>query len=264
MDKEDQRVIYFKDELNDEFCDKVAIEKTIDKSYVYIKKNPFWHIGRFILYRLIATPLAWLYLKIKFHHKIENKKVLKQAKKSGYYLYGNHTQELADALIPSMVSYPKQSFVVVNPSNLAIKGIGKVAPILGALPLPSDIASTKNFLEALKYHGDKRHSIVIYPEAHIWPYYTKIRPFRSASFRYPIKNDLPVYCFTNTYQKRRGKTPKIVTYVDGPFYPNKDLPYKDMEQDLRDRVYHAMCERSRQSTVEVIKYIRMNDDDNGE
>jgi len=37
-----------------------------------------------------------------------------------------------------------------------------------------------------------------------------------------------------------------------------------MEQDLRDRVYHAMCERSRQSTVEVIKYIRMNDDDNGE
>lgn len=68
---------------------------------------------------------------------------------------------------------------------------------------------------------------MIYPEAHIWPFYTGIRPFPDTSFRYPVQQKLPVFCLTNTYQ-RRGKShiPQIVTYLDGPFYPDAELPAK--------------------------------------
>ena len=102
---------------------------------------------------------------------------------------------------------------------------------------------------------------MIYPEAHIWPYYTKIRPFTDMSFRYPVQFDLPVFCFTDTYQKRRfGSKPKIVTYVDGPFYADKSLSSKEQRKELRDKVYNTMVERAKKSNVEMIHYERKEND----
>ena len=254
----EQKIYYYEDELNDEFSGVNVKAKNVGEKYKYIRKSPFFHILRFVLYRMIAIPLSYVFLKIKFNLRIKNKKVLKEAKKTGAYIYANHTQMLADPFIPTMVTYPKGIFVVVNSDNLSLKGLGWALPYLGALPLADNVAGMKNFMQALDYHAKKNHNIMIYPEAHIWPYYTKIRPFKSTSFRYPIKYNKPVYCFTNVYVKRgrRGNKVGICTYVDGPFYPNVNLAGKEQEQELRDRVYNAMAERSKLNEVEVIKYER--------
>ena len=63
---------------------------------------------------------------------------------------------------------------------------------------------------------------------------------------------------TNTYQRygKKNNKIKIVTYIDGPFYPNKELNLKEQQQDLRDRVYNKMVERSKNSNIEHIKYIK--------
>lgn len=112
-------------------------------------------------------------------------------------------------------------------------------------------------MNAIERRIDHHHPIVVYPEAHIWPYYTKIRPFKSTSFRYPIKYDVPAYCFTTTYQKRKfSKKPKITVYVDGPFYPKQDLHGKEQEIELRNQVYNCMVERSKNSTYEYYKYYK--------
>ena len=113
-----------------------------------------------------------------------------------------------------------------------------------------------HFLEAIKNKISKNNSITIYPEAHIWPYYTKIRPFKDVSFKYPVSLDVPAFCITNTYVARGKKKDKIkmVTYVDGPFFPNKNLKLKDAQKDLRDRIYNTMVERSKNSNIEYIKY----------
>ena len=136
--------------------------------------------------------------------------------------------------------------------------------MLGAIPVPGDKVSMRNFLEIIKKHIKKGHSITIYPEAHIWPYYTKIRPFKSVSFAYPVDLKKPVFCMTNTYQaygKNNDKI-KIVTYIDGPFFVNEDLPKKEQKQELRDRVYNCMVERSKNSNIEYIKYCKkkLNED----
>ena len=256
--KRKEKVIYFQDELNDEFSTAKITPKKIDGKYKYIHKNPFWFVLRFVLYRMIAIPFGWLFLKLKFQHKIVNRKLLKQARKTGAYIYGNHTQASADPFVPTMLTFPNSAYIIVHPSNVSQKGVGWVIPYLGALPLPDDITATRHFMEALNYHARKNHFIVIYPEAHIWPYYTGIRPFKSTSFKYPIKYDKPVYCFTNTYRKvgKTGKKAKMVTYVDGPFYPSKNLPPKEMEQDLRNQVYNKMLERSKLSNIEIIKYVK--------
>lgn len=127
--------------------------------------------------------------------------------------------------------------------------------MFGAIPIPSNIKATRNFLDAIKIRINKGNCITIFPEAHIWPYYTKIRPFKSVSFRYPIELNVPTFCVTNTYQKR-GKSFKIVAYIDGPFFPNKQLDSRQQKEDLRNKVYNKMVERSKNSNIEIIKYIK--------
>ena len=63
---------------------------------------------------------------------------------------------------------------------------------------------------------------------------------------------------TNTYQKygKNNDKIKIVTYIDGPFFPNRDLAPKQMQEDLRNRVFECMTNRSKNSNIEYIKYIK--------
>ncbi len=256
----EEKVIYYKDELNDEFSTAVIEAKKIDGNYTYVYSGNWKKFTHFFWYRVIATPLAFLYMKLYFGHKIVNKKVLKEAKNTGWFLFGNHTHFMADALIPTMISTPTDMYVIVHPDNVSMPYLGRITPSLGALPLPDDGAAARKFLKAIETRIQEKHGVTIYPEAHIWPYYTKIRPFKDTSFRYPIKCKVPTFCFTNTYQKRRfRKTPRIVTYVDGPFYPEEKLSGQEQRAELRDRVYQTMTERSQNSNVERIKYMKASE-----
>ena len=254
--KQEKQIIYYKNELEDEFSTAKITPKIIDEHYNY-KTSLGFFVGHLFFYELIAKPLAFCFLKLKFRHKIVNRHLLKEAKKEGYFLYGNHTNDIADALIPSMLSFPKDVYVIVHPNNVSMPFLGKITPYLGALPLPDDKKAAKNFGNALKQKIDQKHCVTIYPEAHIWPYYTKIRPFKDTSFGYPIKQNAKVFCFTNTYQKRKGcKTPRIVTYIDGPFFADSNLPLKEQRAQLRNQVFEAMTRDAKNSNVEMIQYIK--------
>lgn len=252
----DRKVIYYTDELNDEFAGDNIKAKTIDENYKYIHKSLFKKFTHIFWYRIIACPCAFLYLKLKFHHKIINKKILKNFKKTGYFVYGNHTHNLADALIPTMVNGKKDTYVIVHPNNVSMPVLGSITPSLGAIPLPDTLGATKNFTKCIEYRIAKKCAIMIYPEAHIWPYYTKIRPYKDTSFRYPQMLNKPVFTITNTYLKRKKGKVKIITYVDGPFMPDNTLSAKDSRNKLRDECYEVMVKRSLNSNIEVIKYVK--------
>lgn len=250
-------VIYYKDELNDEFAGDSIQPRRIDENYWYGDSSIFFRTMRFFWYRIFALPIAWAYLKLHYHHKIVNRSALRAYHKKAIFLFANHTNNIADALIPTMVSFPHSTYVVVNANNVSMPVLGKITPYLGALPLPDNLTATKNFMKTMKLRISEKASIMIYPEAHIWPFYTKIRPFSDASFRYPISNSCPVFSFTNTYQKRKfSKKPQIVTYVDGPFFPDESLEKKEKQSELRKRVYEKMVERSKNNNMELIKYIK--------
>ena len=254
--KNQKKVIYYHNELEDEFSEAKIKAKKIDESYHY-EDSVTRKLSHLLCYIVLARPIAWVYLKLKYGHKIVNRKVLKDARGRGYFLYGNHTHAIADALIPSMVNFPVATYVIVHPNNVSMPVLGKITPSLGAIPLPDDAKATKNFLKKLKDSIEKKHCVMIYPEAHIWPYYTKIRPFEDTSFRYPVRYETPVYCLTNTYQKRwLSKKPKIVTYIDGPFFSDVNASEKERKKQLRDQVYAKMKERSKNNTVQVIEYIK--------
>lgn len=255
---EKQKVFYYEDEQNSELVGSKIEQIKIGGKYKYIHKNCLWNITAFILYRIIAYPIAFIYAKLKFKLKIVNREVLKQAKGKGIFIYANHTQELLDVITPSFVSFPRRTYIVASPVNISLKGTGTVVRMLGALPTPDDMESSKNFSKALEKYINKKGAIAIYPEAHVWPYYTKIRDYKDISFKYPVKLDTPVYSATTTYQKGKNGKPKITVYIDGPFYPEKlqGKSIKEKSEELRDKVYNTMVERSKNSNFEYIKYIK--------
>ena len=259
-----KKIIYYQNELEDEFSSAQIKARAIDENYDY-DGGLGRKIARFFVYVIFAKPIAFMYLKLFYGHRIVNRKIIKDyiKKKSdkGFFLYGNHTNAGADALIPSMVCMPKNVSVIVHPNNVSMPVFGHVTPCLGAIPLPDDKKAMVNFMKSVEARVCKvKDCITIYPEAHIWPYYTHIRPFTDKSFGYPVKYKTPVFCFTNTYQKRFffGGV-RIVTYVDGPFYPEEDIPVVKSRRCLRDAVYDTMVKRSGNNNVEKIVYKKKQD-----
>ena len=47
-----------------------------------------------------------------------------------------------------------------------------------------------------------------------------------------------------------------MTYLDGPFYPDRSLPPRARAQALRDEIYKTMVGRSKESDCEYIRYVK--------
>lgn len=251
-----KRVIYYNDELNDEFSGSKVKPKFIGPNYKYINKNPIYKFFSFVAYRLIATPIAFIH-KWGNGIKYENKQVLKKFKNRGYFVYANHTNKSSDVFSPHLISFPTKTYTVVASENMNVPVIGNATKMLGAIPLPSTFDGMRNFVNAVEKRVVQGHPVVIYPEAHIWPYYTSIRPFKSTSFRYPVRFQDASFCYTTTYQQNgKKKKPKIVIYIDGPFYPNKALGLREQQEDLRNRIYNCMLERSKNSNYKYYDYVK--------
>jgi 1-acyl-sn-glycerol-3-phosphate acyltransferase len=251
-------VFYYRDELSDDFSGAKPDAKEINADYDYLPGGILFKIKRFIAYRLLATPAAFVYSKLHLRQRVKNKKVLKKARGSGYFLFINHTQEAGDAFMPHVAIFPRSAYTVVHKDNLYLPVIGRFTPMLGALPIPDSIGTLKRFGEAIiKRHGEK-NAIIIYPEAHVWPYYTGIRNFPSTSMQYPVMLSSPSFTMTNVYKKSRfRKRPYVISYIDGPFYPDQTLSRREARDKLRDEIYGKMKERSLESNCEYISYVKI-------
>lgn len=249
------KVVYYKSFEQDIVTNKNQDYKIKD-NFVWIHKNRIYKFFSKILY-VLAYIISFFYCKFFLHMKIENNKIIKQYKKQGYFLYANHTQPIGDVFMPAHVCKNKRTYVVVSPANLGIPVIGKLLPMLGALPISDSISGNKKFLDAIDIRIKEKKCVVIYPEAHVWPYYTDIRPYEIASFKLPINLEVPSFVITTTYYKRKfGNKPGIKIFVDGPFVVNKKLTKKEQAEELKKEVYECMKKRSEESTYEYIKYIK--------
>ena len=249
------KTVYYTDERNDEFSTGGITPRIIDGDYTYVDPSRRWRFLRFLTYRLIAMPAGFLYCKAYHRAAFRNRRLLKQVRGQGFFVYGNHTQQGADPFLPTLTLFPRSVYIIVHPDNVSMPVLGKVTPYLGALPLPSDRKAMLNFREAIRTRVRQGNVVMVYPEAHIWPYCTWIRDFPPTSMKFPVELDAPSFAMTTTYHYRRfSKRPRTVTWLDGPFYPNPELPPRARAKALRDQIYEAMVARSRESNQEYIRY----------
>ena len=264
-----EKIIYYSDPLNDDFAGTSIKRKEVGSGFPYVHRSALWRFFSFILYYLIAVPIVFAISKLYLGLKFENRKVLKKVRKSGYYLYGNHTRDL-DAFVPSMAAFPKKAYIVSNPDAVSIPFLYNVVQMLGAIPIPTERSGMKDFSDAVYSRIREKKCVAIYPEGHVWPFYTGIRPFTSVSFHYPAEDGAPVVAMVTTYRRRSGlfsflKRPGMTVTFSEPMYADGSLTRKNAQNDLRDRVYEFMVKTSSSAeNVEYIRYIRKNGEETEE
>ena len=59
----EKKIIYYEDELNDEFSTAKIIPRVIDEKYKY-EHNSLWNLASYILQNFISMPIKYLYVKI--------------------------------------------------------------------------------------------------------------------------------------------------------------------------------------------------------
>lgn len=254
------RTVYYASDSDDFLSLGKREDIRIDASYDYSRDTLPRRIGDFIAYRLLATPAAFLYTKLKFRERFIGKEKLKAFNKTGYYIYSNHTQPIADAFSPNVLTYPKKNSVIINKDNLNLPILGRHLKRLGGLPLPDDLKAARAFALEIEKRIGRGEAVTVYPEAHVWEYHTEIRDFPDSALDLPLRTDSPVFTATRTYRLAKRRVICDI-YVDGPFLPDQALPRRDARAKLKSEVYSAMKERSRLSDVKVVEYIRKEESD---
>jgi len=161
---------------------------------------------------------------------------------------------LGDVFNPFIIN-PTHPYIICNQSNLGIPILGPLLPMAGALPIPDNISGKKNLFIAISKRYREGKPIVFYPEAHLWPCYTKIRPFEKSAFAFPAKENASIFTATTIYKKSKTrKKPSITIYIDGPFKADPELPKKERMEYLSNQAKTVMENRSKLSNYEYIKY----------
>jgi len=249
---EKHRYFYYFDELNDDFANNGIETRELPDDYEYYPKS--------LAYRLVhpvANIIMLLFLMVvnalTDGYRVHNAKVLRTRKdrKKGYFVFANHTTWVGDAVIHPTVAFPKQVYTVVHPDAISIKGASIAIRMLGAMPKPSSRQNFVRFLEASKRMYEEGNPVVIYPEAHIWPKYNKIRPFPDVSFGIPARLGAPCFVKSTVYRKNRKGHSYSEVFYDGPIYPDTSLPVKEAQKRLRNEVYETMCRRTADSELDV-------------
>ncbi len=253
------KTVYY-ESYDDDFAGTNIDTQRIEADFPYIHKNPVWNVTAFILYHVIARPIVWLAAKLWLGVRIEGRENIRELK-GPYFLYGNHTNIL-DVFIPNIITRSRKAYIIAGADTVSIPGLRHIVQMLGAIPIPSTLRGTVAFKNTIKHRYADGGCIVIYPEAHIWPYCSFIRPFPATSFIYPAELNAPVVAITVTYRKRKGifsllKRPGMTVRISKPVYPEPGLYRKEQAEYLRDTVYGIMNSAvSDPAGVEYVKYVK--------
>lgn len=250
------KTIWYSDPLNDDFAGTDIKTQTIPSDFPFVDDRPLYKLAAAIVYEGVVRPLVTAFIKLRYRQRFVGREKLR-SRGGGAFVFANHTMTAGDAFIPNMLDFRRKNYIVTGPDAVSIRGVRTLVRVLGAIPLASTANGMAKFVTALERRCGEGATVTVYPEAHIWPYYTGIRPFRPTSFRYPVRLGAPVFALTNVFHKKRfslSRIPRVVSYIDGPFFPDPELPERQAAQDLRDRVYAQMLERAALSDYEYIRY----------
>lgn len=256
--------IYWSDEINDDF-DKICLPRpSVPSNYKYCRTNPINNFFSGILYYVIAKPLVGLFLILE-GIKYKNRQALNKTKGKGAFIFSNHVS-FSDVIKFQPFSRKRVNILGYS-DTLSMPIVRNICRSLGYLPLPfvDNLDNIKKLEEAFDFYiNKKKQHVLIYPEAHIWPYYTKIRNFKFSSFIYPAKCKAPVIPAVTIWKESKFfHRPKQTIIFGNPIFPLEQ--YSDLEN--RDYLYSRCLEEMKKISesykqFEYIEYIHVEGENN--
>ena len=165
------RHYYYFDERNDDFANDGIKGSPTPADYEYFPKNILYRTLKPIVYYVYMVLVALLVKPLSRLKRVHNVGVLRKVenRRKGYFVFGNHTNVFADALLHPVVAFPRSVYIVANPDAISIPGLKTFLRMLGTVPVPYAKSTYVKYMNAIKRMYDHGHPIVVYPEAHIWP-----------------------------------------------------------------------------------------------
>lgn len=216
----------------------------IDEDYKFINDGMIFNIFSKLLY-IIALPLLSIYNKIMYNFKIYGRENLKKIK-TGKITVSNHVHPM-DCTMNAIANAPFSMYFPTLKSNFEIPVIRHIIRLLHAFPIPDGISSKEKFFDTINELLDNDKTVHFYPEASLWPYYKKLRNFKSGAFKIAVERDVPivpmVYKFVKPYGIRKyvKKRPFIELHILPAIYPDNNMENKNESANkLKNEVFLRM------------------------
>ncbi|MFD1432124.1 lysophospholipid acyltransferase family protein [Lacticaseibacillus yichunensis] len=249
-----QKPVLYYDTLQDDIVTSANQDFQLAADFSWLRDSFGFRLGQRLVYPT-ARRIGSAFWRTRLAARFVGRAKLTPYADRGYFLYGNHTQTFGDPLLPMVLAGRKQIVhTIASPANLGMPVIGGLLPYGNALILPQSTHQMGEFYTAIEQVIASHKAVGIFPEAHLWPWYTQIRPFSDSVFHYPVAMHAPSFCFTTTYQRHH-----VTVYVDGPFWPEPNLPRRAQQRQLRDEIARCMTRRSQHSTYSRIDYRRRSE-----
>ncbi|WP_297815852.1 1-acyl-sn-glycerol-3-phosphate acyltransferase [uncultured Lactobacillus sp.] len=241
---------FYYHQLTDDVVQTKNQNFSLPENYQIIKTGPKCKTIRYL-----ATGFAYLFTYLIKHVRVIGRDKIKNYKNQAYFVYANHTQPVNDAFMPLTLFGSQDYYALANQANWSLPFIGKYLLPYGGLPVGKNLKQSIKLIQAIQTLVKHNKHIVIYPEAHVWPYYTQIRPFDQTSMNFPVSLKAPVFVMTTTYQKSKFfKRPRMIVYLDGPFLADSQLTKKDQQKKLHDQILKTMQTRAKLSNYSYYEY----------
>ncbi|HOD93488.1 MAG TPA: lysophospholipid acyltransferase family protein [Clostridia bacterium] len=192
------------------------------EDYDYLRRSI---IKRFvnILLRIIVAILFNPLNRILLGLKVKGRENIKKVKDKGYVFITNHVHAVDCTFIDCLIPFKRLYYVTLE-SNFQIPVVRHLIRMLNAVPIPSSIHCTKEFLDNMDKAIAYGNVVCMYPECYLLPYYKGIRKFKKGAFHIAIKNKCPIIPMVVTFRKPDGifryikKKPCITLTVLEPLY----------------------------------------------
>ncbi|MFA5676028.1 MAG: glycosyltransferase [Christensenellales bacterium] len=216
----------------------------VDARYRFINRNIFFRIGSWLLFYIIAIPLLDIVSMLFFGLKIHGKKNLRFLK-SGAVTVTNHVHYL-DSPMVACTLFPRKPLFATLKNNLEIPVIRRIIRLLGGVPIPESPKALHAFMESMRTQLLKGRIVHFYPEASLWPWHNKLRPFKNGAFHLAVKSGVPVVPMVFTFRNSKGllsklrKKPLVDLNIGKPEYPAKSGTERSKMLEMRTAVHNAM------------------------
>jgi len=117
------------------------------------------------------------------------------------------------------------------------------------LPLSSNPATMRKFMQAIDVLCKGNNYILIYPEQAMWFNYKKPRPFKDGAFRFACRNNVPIIpCFITMEDSKEHvdkdgcPVQEYTIHIMKPLYKDESLQLKEAAQKMKEQNFNICKE----------------------
>lgn len=221
-----------------------------------MKPNFLMKFGSFFLYiiALLALPIIHHFM---YGLKIKGKSKLRKIKKIGAIITPTHNVTMDCSITARSVCFPyRLSYFLTHEKNMHIPVASSLMKLLRTFALPNSLAMKRICFDYIDNLLSKNKWVVIYPEGDLLSYKKELLPFKSGSYKFAVKANVPIIPVVYCYRKAKGlykligrKRPLITGYILSPIYPNTQLSQADAAIELQQKCELLMNETFKENNT---------------